>query len=120
MTSSPLSSPSPLILWDQVDRFCELLGRSPESVDAILYPPKTGTGKDKGAKKRAYPRRLDQKGRDGVEQLLAMPAHKDYSLAVRPNPGGSKAEEITEGVAIFYEADGKLSLEAQEALPDLM
>jgi len=119
VTSTPLSS-SPRILWNQVDRFCELLGRSPESVDAILYPPKTGPGKDKGAKKRAYPRRLDQKGRDGVEQLLAMPAHKDYSFAIRPNPGGTKAEEITEGVAIFYEADGGLPLEAQEALPTLM
>lgn len=120
MTSFPPSSPSPLILWDQVDRFCELLGRTPETVDAILYPPKTGLAKDKGAKKRAYPRRLDQKGRDGVEQLLAMPAHKDYSLAVRPNSGGSKAEEITEGVALFFEADGGLPLEAQEALPTLL
>ena len=114
----------PIIQWDQVDHFCELLGRSPESVDAILYPPKPadapGLGKKQERKRRAYPRRLDQKGRDGLEQLLAMPAHKDYSLAVRPNPGGSKAEEITEGVALFFEADGGLPLEAQEALPDLM
>jgi len=114
VTSTPLSSPR--ILWDQVDRFCELLGRPPESVDAVLYPPK----KSQGPKKRAHLRRLDQKGRNGVEQLLTMPAHKDYSFAIRPNPGGSKAEEITEGVALFFEADGGLPLEAQEALPSLL
>ena len=115
MTSTPLSS-SPGILWGQVDRFCELLGRSPESVDSVLYPPKKGPGSKKGA----HLRRLDQKGRNGVEQLLAMPAHKDYSFAIRPNPGGTKGEDITEGVALWFEADGGLPLEAQEALFSLL
>jgi len=114
VTSTPLSSPR--ILWDQVDRFCELLGRPPASVDAVLYPPK----KSQGPKKRAHLRRLDQKGRNGVEKLLTMPAHKDYSFAIRPNPGGTKGEDITEGVALFFEADGGLPLEAQEALPSLL
>lgn len=115
MTSTPLSS-SPRILWDQVDRFCELLGRAPESVDSILYPPKKGPGSKQGAQLR----RLNQKGRDGMEQLLAMPLYQHHSFAIRPNPGGTKGEEITEGVALWFEADGGLPLEAQEALPSLL
>jgi hypothetical protein len=49
-----------------------------------------------------------------------MPLYKFHSLGIRPNPGGSKAEEITEGRALFFETDGGLSIEAQEALPGLL
>lgn len=106
----------PLILWNETLRFLELLGRSPDSVDALLFPPKTGPGSDKGAKKI----RLDAEGRQSVERLLSMPLYRFHSLGIRPNPGGNKAAEITEGRAIWFEADGGLPIEAQEALPELL
>jgi hypothetical protein len=106
----------PLILWSETLRFLELLGRPPESMDALLFPPKEGPGSDKGGKKV----RLDEKGREGVERLLSMPLYRFHALGIRPNPGGSKAEEITEGRALFFEADGGLPIEAQEALPELL
>lgn len=105
-----------LIIWDQVERFCGLLGRSMVSVDAILYPPKDGPGSGKGA----HLRRLDQAGCEGIEQLLSMPAYQHHSLGIRPNPGGIKAADITEGRAIWFEVDGELSIDAQEALPSLL
>ena len=104
------------ILWSETLRFLELLGRTPETVDALLFPPKTGPGSDKGAQKL----KLDEEGRQSAERLLSMPLYKFHSLGVRPNPGGSKAAEITEGRALFFETDGGLSIEAQEALPELL
>jgi hypothetical protein len=106
----------PLIDWSETLRFLELLGRSAESVDALVFPPKEGPGSDKGAKKL----KLDSEGRQSVERTLSMPLYRFHSLGVRPNPGGSKAAEITEGTALFFEADGGLSIEAQEALPELL
>jgi hypothetical protein len=105
-----------LIDWSEVDRFLQLLGRSADSVDALLFPPKEGPGSDKGAKKL----KLDKAGRQSVEQFLAMPLYQFHSLGIRPNPGGAKAAEITAGIALWFEADGGLPLEAQEALPELL
>jgi hypothetical protein len=105
-----------LIDWSEVDRFLQLLGRSADSVDALLFPPKEGPGSDKGAKKL----KLDKAGRKSVEQFLAMPLYRFHSLGIRPNPGGAKAAEITAGIALWFEADGGLPLEAQEALPELI
>ena len=111
------SQASPVLVdWDETERFLSLLGRSPESVDALLFPPKTGPGKDKGAKKL----KLDEAGRQEAERLLAMPLYRFHSLGIRPNLGGTFAKEITEGVALFCEADGGLSIEAQEAIPGLL
>jgi hypothetical protein len=107
----------PLILWDQTFRFLELLGRSPESVNALVFPPKTGPGSDK---KATFKIKLDEAGRQEAERLLGTPVYRFHSFGIRPNPGGSKAEEITEGRALFFEADGGLSIEAQEALPELL
>jgi hypothetical protein len=115
----PTESPDPerlLIDWSEVDRFLQLLGRSADSVDALLFPPKEGPGSDKGAKKL----KLDKAGRQSVEQFLAMPLYRFHSLGIRPNPGGAKASEITAGIALWFEADGGLPLEAQEALPELL
>ena len=106
----------PLILWDETDRFLRLLGRSPESTDALLFPPKTGPGSDKGA----FKLKLDEAGRKEAERLLSMPLYKFHSLGIRPNPGGSKAAEITQGRTLFMECDGLLSLEEQQALPELL
>jgi hypothetical protein len=104
----------PLILWRETFRFLELLGRSPDSVDALLFPPKTGPGSDK---KAVFKIKLDEAGRKEAERLLSMPLYRFHSLGIRPNPGGSLAKEITEGRALFFEADGGLPIEAQEALP---
>jgi hypothetical protein len=82
----------------------------------LLFPPKEGPGSDKGAKKL----KLDKAGRKSVEQFLAMPLYRFHSLGIRPNPGGAKAAEITAGIALWFEADGGLPLEAQEALPELI
>ena len=49
-----------------------------------------------------------------------MPLYRFHSLGIIPNPGGQKAEQITEGVALFAEADGGLPIEAQAALPQLL
>lgn len=106
----------PLVDWDETFRFLELLGRSPDSTDALLFPPKEGPGSDKGAKKL----KLDEAGRQSVERLLAMPVYRRHALGIRPNPGGAKATDVSAGVAIWFEADGGLSLEAQEALPELI
>lgn len=100
----------PLILWDETDRFLELLGRS-QDVHALLFPPKD----DK--KSNARPLLLDEAGRQTAEAVLAMPRYRRFSLGVRINPGGTKADEITEGVALFLEADGGLPIEEQEAIP---
>lgn len=102
----------PLILWNEVDRFLGLLERS-RDVHALVFPPKKGPGSDKRAKKLL----LDEQGRQGAELLLAMPLYKHHALGVRPNPGGTKATDITSGVALFMEADGGLSLEEQEDIP---
>jgi hypothetical protein len=108
----------PLIDWSEVDRFLELLGRSADSaeVHALVFPPKEGPGSEKGAKKL----KLNAVGRQRVERLLAMPAYRFHSLGIRPNPGGAKAAEITEGLALWLECDGSLSIDAQEALPELL
>jgi hypothetical protein len=106
----------PLIIWDETFRFLELLGRTPETVDALLFPPKEGPGSDKGAHKL----KLDEEGRQSAERTLAMPLYQWHSFGIRPNPGGTFAKEITEGVALFAEADGGLAIEAQEALPKLI
>jgi hypothetical protein len=105
-----------LILWEEVDRFLQLLGRSADSVDALVFPPKEGPGSDKGAHKL----KLDAEGRKSAERLLSMPLHRRHALGIRPNPGGAKAAEITAGIALWFEADGGLPLEAQEALPELI
>jgi hypothetical protein len=105
-----------LIDWSEVDRFLQLLGRSADSADAVLYPPKEGPGSDK----RAHKLKLDEAGRQEAERLLFMPLYRFHSLGVRPNPGGAKASKISEGVALFMEADGGLSIEAQEAIPSLL
>jgi hypothetical protein len=107
-----------LIDWSEVDRFLQLLGRSADSADvhALVFPPKGGPGHDKGAHKL----KLDAEGRQSVERLLSMPLYARHALGIRPNPGGAKAAEIAEGVALFMEADGGLPLEAQEALPELI
>jgi hypothetical protein len=105
-----------LIDWEEVDRFLQLLGRSADSADAVLYPPKEGPGSDK----RAHKLKLDEAGRQEAERLLFMPLYRFHSLGVRPNPGGAKASKISEGVALFMEADGGLSIEAQEAIPSLL
>ena len=107
---------APLVDWQETERFLSLIGRSPESTDALLFPPKTGPGKDKGAKKL----KLNEAGKQGAERLLAMPLYRFHSLGIRPNPGGAKAADITEGRALFFEADGGLPLEAQAALPELL
>lgn len=107
---------APLVDWGETERFLSLLGRSPDSTDALVFPPKTGPGKDKGAKKL----KLDEAGRQEAERLLAMPLYRFHSLGIRPNPGGAKAADITEGRALFFEADGGLPLEAQAALPELL
>lgn len=100
----------PLILWDETDRFLELLGRS-QDVHAQLFPPKD----DKASKGKAL--MLDAEGRRSAEALLAMPRYRRHSLGVRINPGGTKRPDITEGIALFVEGDGGLSLEEQEAIP---
>lgn len=105
-----------LVDWDETERFLSLLGRDAASTDALLFPPKSGPGSDKGAKKL----KLDEAGRQSVEQLLSMPLYRFHSFGIRPNPGGAKAAEITEGVALFCEADGGLPVEAQEAIPSLL
>jgi len=107
----------PLIIWSETLRFLELLGRTPETVNALVFPPKEGPGSDK---KAAFKIKLDEAGRQEAERLLSMPLYKFHSLGIRPNPGGSKAAEITEGRALFFETDGGLSIEAQEALPELL
>lgn len=106
----------PLIDWSEVDHFLQLLGRSADSVDALVFPPKDGPGSEKGAHKL----KLDEAGRQGAERLLSMPLYRGHALGIRPNPGGTKDSEITEGVAIWCEADGGLSIDAQEALPELL
>jgi hypothetical protein len=106
----------PLIIWNETLRFLELLGRTPETVDALLFPPKEGPGSDKGAHKL----KLHEEGRQSAERLLSMPLYRFHSFGLRPNPGGTFAKEITEGVALFAEADGGLTIEAQEALPILI
>lgn len=106
----------PRILWEEVDRFLRLLGRSAESADALLFPPKTGPGSDKGAKKA----RLNEEGRRSIERTLSMPLYQWHALGIRPNPGGSTAADITEGRALFFEADGSLPIETQEALPEFL
>ena len=68
-------TPPALVDWDETERFLSLLGRSPESTDALLFPPKTGPGSDKGAKKL----KLDEAGRQEAEMLLSMPAYKFHS-----------------------------------------
>jgi len=103
----------PIIQWEETERFLKLLGRSPESTDALVFPPKTGPGCNKGA----FKLKLDEAGRKETERLLSMPLYRFHSLGIRPNPGGAKAAEITEGVAVFCEADGGLAIEAQEAIP---
>ena len=107
----------PLILWEETERFLSLLGRPSESTNALLFPPKTGPGSDK---KTAFKLKLDEAGRKEVERLLSMPLYRFHSLGIRPNPGGAKAADITEGRALFFEADGGLPLEAQAALPELL
>ena len=109
-------TPPALVDWDETERFLSLLGRSVESADALLFPPKDGPGSDKGA----FKLKLDEAGRQEAERLLAMPLYRFHSLGLRPNPGGTFAKEITEGVALFCEADGGLPIEAQEAIPDLL
>ena len=106
----------PLLDWDQTFRFLELLGRTPDSTEALLFPPKEGPGSDKGAKTL----KLDEAGRQSAERTLAMPLYRHHSLGVKPNPGGAKASDITEGVALFFECDGGLPLKAQAALPELL
>lgn len=108
----------PLIDWNEVDRFLQLLGRSADSADvhALVFPPKKGPGSDKGAHKL----KLDAEGRQSVERLLSMPIYSHHSLGIRPNPGGVTAEEIASGSALWFEADGGLPLEAQAALPELL
>lgn len=100
----------PLILWDETDRFLEVLGRS-QDVHAQLFPPKD----DKASKGKAL--MLDAEGRRSAEALLAMPRYRRHSLGVRINPGGTKRPDITESIALFVEGDGGLSLEEQEAIP---
>jgi hypothetical protein len=102
--------PEPLILWSETDRFLKLLGRSGD-VCALLFPPKD----DK--KSNARPLVLDEEGRRTAEAVLAMPRYGRFSLGIRINPGGTKANEITEGRALFFEADGALSNEEQQDIP---
>jgi hypothetical protein len=106
----------PIIQWEETERFLKLLGRSAESTDALLFPPKDGPGSEKGA----FKLKLNEAGRGEAERLLAMPLYRFHSLGLRPNPGGTFAKEITEGVALFCEADGGLSIEAQDAIPGLL
>lgn len=112
----PVEPLSPLIDWAETFRFLELLGRTPDSTEAILFPPKKGPGSDKGAKML----KLNEAGRQSAEQTLAMPLYRHHSLGLKPNPGGAKASEITECVALFFECDGGLTLEGQAALPELL
>lgn len=105
-----------LVDWDETERFLSLLGRDAASTDALLFPPKDGPGSNKGA----FKFKLGEAGKQEAERLLAMPLYKFHSLGVRPNPGGTFAKEITEGVALFCEADGGLPIEAQEAIPGLL
>jgi hypothetical protein len=84
------------LIGSEVDRFLQLLGRSADSVDALVFPPKEGPGSDKGAHKL----KLNEEGRQSVERLLSMPLYRRHALGIRPNPGGAKAAEITEGVAL--------------------
>ena len=114
--TTPPKTNEPLVDWKETDRFLRLLGRSPDSTDALLFPPKDGPGSDKGA----FKFKLDEAGRQEAERLLAMPLYRFHSLGLRPNPGGTFAKEITEGVALFCEADGGLPIEAQEAIPGLL
>jgi hypothetical protein len=113
------SQASPVLVdWDETDRFLSLLGRSPESVDplsvhGILYP------QDK--KKKAFPFfPLTPAGRLLAEKKLSSPEFQRHSLGIRINPGGTKATQITEGVALFAEADGGLPIEAQAGIPGLL
>lgn len=110
------SGSPPLVDWDETERFLSLLGRDAASTDALLFPPKDGPGSNKGA----FKFKLGEAGKQEAERLLAMPIYKFHSLGVRPNPGGTFAKEITEGVALFCEADGGLPIEAQEAIPSLL
>jgi len=112
----PAMASEPLVDWAETFRFLELLGRAPDSTEALLFPPKEGPGSDKSAKKL----KLDEAGLQSVEQLLSMPLYRFHSLGIRPNPGGAKADDITEGRALFFEADGGLPLEAQAAFPELL
>ena len=100
----------PLILWDETERFLELLGRS-GTVHALLFPPK-------GDKAKAKPFELNQEGKASAEALLAMPRYRRFSLGIRINPGGTKAADITGGLALFMEADGGLPLDEQETIPE--
>lgn len=117
VTTTPETS-EPLVDWSQTFRFLELLGRSPDSVDplsvnGILYPP------DK-AKKGIPFFPLTTAGRHLAEKKLSSPEFQRHSIGIRINPGGTKATQITEGLALFAEADGGLSIEAQAAIPGLL
>ena len=109
---------APLVDWQETERFLRLLGRSPESVDplsahGILYP--------QNKKEKAFPFfPLTPAGRRLAERKLASPEFQGFSLGFRVNPGGTKATQITEGVALFAEADGGLSIDAQAAIPGLL
>lgn len=109
---------APLVDWDETERFLRLLGRSPESVDplsvhGILYPPKR--------KEKAFPFfPLTPAGRLLAEKKLSSPEFQGHSFGIRINPGGTKAPQITAGLALFAEADGGLPIEAQAAIPGLL
>jgi len=104
--------------WEDAERFLRLLGRSPESVDplsvhGILYP--------QNKKEKAFPfLPLTPAGRRLAEKKLSSPEFQGFSLGFRINPGGTKAAQIKEGVALFCEADGGLSIDAQAAIPGLL
>jgi hypothetical protein len=104
----------PLILWSETAHFLELLGRSQEEVleiHGLLYPPRD---KRKEPAFGFFP--LTPAGKDLAEKKLLSDC-KGFSYGIRINPGGTKAAQITAGVALFMEADGGLSLEEQEAIP---
>ena len=116
--ATPPKTNEPLVDWDETERFLRLLGRSPESVDplsvhGILYP--------QNRKEKAFPFfPLTPAGRLLAEKKLSSPEFQGHSFGIRINPGGTKGTQITEGVALFAEADAGLSIDAQAAIPGLL
>ena len=116
----------PLILWNEVDQFLSFLERTGD-IHVRLYPRKE-TDRKEGSSAAAISYTLARKERRcltktnagvirEIEATLQKLEYQEHSLGIVINPGGTKATEIKEGRALFFEADGELSLDEQLALP---
>jgi archaellum biogenesis ATPase FlaH len=117
-----------LIFWNEVDDFLALLGRTGE-IHLRLYPRKKKERKEISSGTALSFRLLKKEGRSitegsagiirEIEATLRKPEYQEHSLGVVINPGGTENKQIAEGRALFFEADGGLSIEEQEAIPSL-